>query len=268
MSNDRYRFKLGDFDCLAILDYVGLEGKANWLFPNVPHSLLQAENINPESIKGSGTCLAVNTGANWVLLDTGLGFVRKDSKLAQILEEENIQPRHIILTHLDLDHYAGLLYNDRKPAFPNADVHICRDAWELFTSEAYYEGRKTYDRRKLLPIIEDQVQFIECEGEVLPGFSMISLPGHREYHLGIEVSSNGETLLFAADTYVHPLHLEHLDWHFYGDSDHEIARETRVKFAKMAIEKDCLVLVFHFDFPGLGHIIQDGTGWKWLPLEL
>ena len=267
MNTDRYRFKLGDFECLAILDFTG-SSDAEFFFPNVSHLLLQAENIDPKSISCPGICLAVNTGTDWVLLDTGLGFVGEDTKLAQILEEENIQPRHIILTHLDLDHYAGLITADNTLVFPDAQVHICRDAWSLFTADSYYEENDTYDRREHLRLVADQVKLVECVGEVLPGFSMIPLPGHREHHLGIEVSSNGETLLYAADAYVHPLHIEQLDWHFSGDTDHEIARESRIKFAQMAAESGCLVLAFHFDFPGLGHVIQDGDGWQWQPLAL
>jgi glyoxylase-like metal-dependent hydrolase (beta-lactamase superfamily II) len=270
MNNDRYRFKLGDFECLAILDDFFPNADTDTWFSNVTPEVLQSvlRAGDWESVNSSIICLAVNTGTDWVLLDTGMGIVSEDSKLAQILAEENIQPRHIILTHLDLDHYAGLINSDNTSAFPNADVHICREAWSLFTSAAFYEGNDTYDRRDHLPLIEDQVKLVECAGEILPGFSMIPLPGHREHHLGIEVSSNGETLLFAADTYVHPLHIENLDWHFGGDTDHEIARVTRVKLAQMVSESGCLVLGFHFDFPGLGHIVRDGDDWQWQPLAL
>jgi glyoxylase-like metal-dependent hydrolase (beta-lactamase superfamily II) len=97
---------------------------------------------------------------------------------------------------------------------------------------------------------------------------MIPLPGHREHHLGIMVESNSEKLFFVADVVCHPLHIEHLDWHCGADSFHTLARETRINFAQMAVESGCLVLVFHFDFPGLGHVIQDGDGWKWQPLDL
>lgn len=273
MSNDRYRFKLGDFECLAIRDVIGGGGNSGW-FPNIPDEIsrpiLQGIHTNPDDFSHAMTCLAVNVGTAWVLLDTGMGFANEESRLAQILEEENVQPAHIIITHLDLDHYAGLLDNDLKPAFPNARIHICRDAWSLFTSASFYEGanKDEYDRREHLFLIKDQVQFVECDGEILPGFNMIPLPGHRAYHAGIEVASNGEKLLFGSDIVCHPLHLEHLDWHCWADSDHVLARETRVKFAKMASKGGSLVLIYHFEFPGLGHIVQNGDGWKWQPLEL
>jgi glyoxylase-like metal-dependent hydrolase (beta-lactamase superfamily II) len=116
-------------------------------------------------------------------------------------------------------------------------------------------------------LIEGQVKLVECVGEILPGFSFFPLPGHREHHLGIMVESNGENLFFVGDVVCHPLHIEHLDWYCGADAFHTLARETRINFAQMAVESGCLVLVYHFDFPGLGHVLQDGDGWKWQPLE-
>jgi glyoxylase-like metal-dependent hydrolase (beta-lactamase superfamily II) len=268
MNTDRYRFTLGEFECFAILDFTG-SLNAEIYFPNVSHSILHAENIDPESISTPGICLAVNTGADWVLLDTGLGFLKEDSKLKQILEEENIEPRHIILTHPDADHYGGLLNKDQMPVFPDAHVYMCRDEWGTFTSEAFYEisNRPTMYREHLL-LLEAQVKLVDCDAEFLPGFRMIPLPGHTPHHVGIEIESNGEKLLFSGDVVCQPLHIKHLDWHFAGDEDHDIARESRIKFAQMASESGCLVLAFHFDFPGLGHVIQNGDSWKWQPLEL
>lgn len=142
MNTDRYHFKLGDFDCLAICDVTSAGGNSGW-FPNIPADIsrpfLEKMRDNPDDFTHDMTCLAVNTGSAWVLLDTGMGFVLEDAKLAQILAEENIQTQHIIITHLDLDHYAGLVTSEQKPAFPKAQIHICREAWSLFTSPAFYE---------------------------------------------------------------------------------------------------------------------------------
>ena len=272
MNTDRYRFKLGDFECLAIRDVIWGGGNTGW-FPNIPtevsRPVLENMNLDPDDFSHAITCLAVNTGTDWVLLDTGMGFADEAAKLAQILEEEAIQPNHIILTHLDLDHYAGLVSSDQKPVFPDAQVYICRDAWELFTSASYYEENKEeYDRREHLSVVKDQVQLVEWDKEFLPGFRLISLPGHRDHHAGIEVESNSKKLLYAGDIVCHPLHIEHLDWYCWADSYHDLARETRIKFARMIAESGSLALIYHFEFPGLGHIIQGGDGWKWQPLEI
>jgi len=269
MNTDRYRFKLGNFECLAILDNVWDDAPAEMIFPNASHSDLQNENIDPEKISTTNICLAVNTGTSWVIVDTGQGFNYEGANFWRILDEENIQPRQIILTHPDVDHYGGLLSKDMMTVFPDTPVYLCRDAWETFTSESFYEisNRSIMSREHLL-LLEEQVKLVDCDAEILPGFRMIPLPGHTPHHVGIEVESNGEKLTFASDAVIHPLHIKHLDWHFQWDEDHEIARDSRVKLAKMASDSGCLVLAFHFDFPGLGHIIQDGEGWRWQPLAI
>ena len=276
MSNDRYRFTLGDFECLAVRDVQWGVGGTGW-FPNIPaevsQPLLEKFHGNPDSFPNAMTCLAVNTGTEWVLIDTGMGFVVEESKLAQILEEEDIQPQHIVITHLDNDHWGGLINPDKTLAFPNAKVHICRDEWDAFTSndgEAFYQEseHRFREHRELLLLIEDQVVTVDCDGDVLPGFKMIPFPGHRKHHVGIMVESNGEKLMFEADTVCHPLQIEHPYWQFAGDTDHDVARESHTKLAQLASESGCLVMGFHFDFPGLGHVRQDGDGWKWQPLEI
>ena len=91
MHKDRYRFKLGDFECLAILDTGSYPNKAEMMFLNVSQAGLLNEQIDPEIVNLDSICLAVNMGTEWVLLDTGLGFVREDALVGPILAEENIQ---------------------------------------------------------------------------------------------------------------------------------------------------------------------------------
>lgn len=267
MSSDRFRFPLGDFECLAILDYDG-SGNAETWFSNVPHELLRAEGIDPANIPSPGICLAVHTGSGWVLIDAGLGFIWKNgSNLARILAEEGIQPAHIILTHFDADHYGGLINSDHSLAFPGIPVYVCQDAWTDYTSEPFYQrdSRRPPEVREHLLLLAGQVKPLPCDGEILPGFTIVPLPGHKTHHIGIEVESRGQKLVFAADTFVHELHVKHFDWHFGGDEDHQVARQSRLKLARMASESGSLVLNFHFKFPGLGYLAPDGTGWQWQP---
>src|SRR5262245_37848661 len=119
MSDDRYRFKLGDFECLAILDNT-FTGSVDRMFTNAsptePALHLQANN----SFTGAYTCLMVNMGDDdWLLIDTGSGDAQEGSKLLEILEDEDIFPDHIIITHAHIDHYGGLIKRDGTPAFPN-----------------------------------------------------------------------------------------------------------------------------------------------------
>lgn len=273
MSDDRYRFRLGDFECLAILDNT-FTGSADRMFSNVsaeelaPH--LEAHHINPNAMTGAYTCLMVHTGNNdWVLLDTGTGGMDSKGRLLTILEEEAIRPDHIIITHAHIDHYSALINSDGKPNFPNAQVYMCRDEWAVFTSHQYLAENPEQAqviKQHLIPA-ESQIERVECASEILPGFSILPLPGHTPHHIGILIESGGKQLIFAGDAVVHPLHIEHLDWHFINDAEPEKAVASRRTLLEMAVERDALVMAYHFEFPGLGHIVENGTGYQWKPVS-
>lgn len=275
MSKDRYRFKIGNFECLVINDgRIDVEGKQ--LFQNIDKDvytpLLKARGEKSEKVK-----LAINTLAifsdDWVLIDTGFGNFSEDSgQLKNILSEEDIRPEHIILTHAHPDHYGGFLDENGKNNFGNTPIYICQNEWILAISnelDAKNPDRAEYNQKYLIPI-EAQIEPIECldMNEILPNFSVIRLPGHTLNHIGILIESASEKLIFASDTLVHPLHLENLDWQAGFDVDHALARESRLKLAELAIELDATVMTSHFPFPGLGRIERYGASYKWIPLDI
>ena len=50
------------------------------------------------------------------------------------------------------------------------------------------------------------------------------------------------------------------------DYDAEQGMETRRRLLEMGSSEKALMHVFHFPFPGLGHVSHSGTGWEWHPL--
>lgn len=275
MPDDRYRFRIGDFECLAINDgSIAVEAKQ--LFQNIPGDVYK-QQLNAPDEKSNNVELAINTLAvfsdDQVLIDTGFGKLSEESgQLKNVLDEEDIRPEHIILTHAHPDHYGGFLDENGTNNFGNAPIHICQQEWILSTSAKQTienPGRASYNQKYLLPI-EPQIKPVECleMDEILPNFSLIRLPGHTLNHIGILIESAGEKLIFASDTLVHPLHLENLDWQAGFDVDHALARESRIKLAELAIDLDAVVMTSHFAFPGLGRIERNGDGYKWIALDI
>jgi glyoxylase-like metal-dependent hydrolase (beta-lactamase superfamily II) len=270
MSDDRYRFKLGDFECLALLDNT-FTGTVDRMFTNTsPAELAPYIKSSNNNFTGAYTCLMVNMGDDdWLLIDTGAGDSQRGSKLLEILEEEDIFPDHIIITHAHIDHYGGLVKRDGSLAFPNAQVYMCRDEWAVFTSRDYQaENPERYAliKQYLMPA-EGQIERVECAGEILPGVTMFELPGHSPYHVGVLLESRGETLIFAGDAYVHRLSIEHPEWHFMNDAEPETAVASRHTLTQMAAERCALVMSYHFEFPGIGRILDKGNGYQWQPLS-
>jgi glyoxylase-like metal-dependent hydrolase (beta-lactamase superfamily II) len=274
MADHRYRFHVGDFECIVIQDRIQTM-HARQIFQNVPdHELLPAlaaHDIDPEEVELSFNCLAVNTGDEWVLIDTGRGDAMEtiETHLLDVLEDEEIRPSHIFLTHAHADHFAGLVNRKGIRNFPSAMVYMCRDEWAVCTSPQALEQnpqRAAMIRDYLLPA-EIQIEQIECKGEILPGFSVIQLPGHTPHHIGVIVESNGERLIVPGDAIIHPLFFEYPEWQMAYDNDHATASTSRRKLAKLAVMSQALVLPYHFPFPGVGRVQRDGESYQWIPVK-
>lgn len=268
MASDRFRTTVGAFECLIIQDSTST-GTVDRLFSNVDAVTAQAALPDGrDSIEISYNVCAIFSD-DWVLIDTGNG---DSGRLGAVLDDEDIRPEHIIVTHAHRDHFGGLLTDDGDENFPNTPVYMCQNEWMWFTSSEYADDnpeRAAFIKENLVPA-EHQIERLECAdvSDILPGLSVITLPGHTPHHIGIMVASGDERLIIAGDTLLHPLHLEHLDWQFPNDSDHSRARESRIKLAELAIQTGAQVLNYHFPFPGLGHIERaDDEDYRWVPVD-
>ncbi|MEM9952297.1 MAG: MBL fold metallo-hydrolase [Chloroflexota bacterium] len=271
MSDDRYRFTVGDFECLAIKD-TDVTVTHEQLFSNQPKEIvkphLKARGEKAKAIQLSYNPLAVYSD-DWVLIDTGIGTIgNAEGQVAKILEDEEIRPEHIIITHLHADHYGGLITDNGEEAFGNVPVYLCQGEWAMVRSEEYAETnpqRAELIQQYVYPI-ERQFEPIEClnMNEILPGLSVLRLVGHTENHIGVLIESQTEKLIYVSDALIHPLHLEQLDWECGFDANHEHARESRVALAELAIELNASVMSYHFPFPGIGRIEREGDGYHWV----
>lgn len=99
--------------------------------------------------------------------------------------------------------------------------------------------------------------------ELLPGATVVKADGHTPGQIAIIIQSGKEHLLYISDAFLHPLHIENLDWRTTYDLDHEKARRSRVKLLDLAYKDSMLVNAFHFDFPGFGRIDKVKNNWAW-----
>jgi len=116
----------------------------------------------------------------------------------------NIDPdqiTHVIVTHLHFDHAGGLTTHDPKgqpiPVFPNAPVFVQRTEWEDALANKSTMTR-TYLRDHLDPIA-DRVQLIDGEAEILPGISVVPVPGHTWGMQAVMFNDERGTLCFPGD---------------------------------------------------------------------
>ncbi|MEV4111673.1 MBL fold metallo-hydrolase [Nonomuraea sp. NPDC049695] len=111
--------------------------------------------------------------------------------------------RHIVLTHLDVDHSGGL------PDFPDAQVHVMEaeleDAIDQAPNRRYRPGHWAHSP-KWVTYPGTGTRWLGVDGvRPLEGLSenilLVPLEGHTRGHAGVAVDDGGRWLLHAGDAY-------------------------------------------------------------------
>ena len=278
MNSAIYRFQLGGYECLCLSD-----GSVNYpsghLFAHVPKARIE-EALRPYDLPTAYvttpcTHLYVNTGQRRVLVDMGAGVVVPGTgRLRHSLEAAGIEPASIdmvVITHAHPAHVGGTLDDRGRPVYANAGYYISVDEWQFWTSEIAFTkapSRQVTIARANLEPVHDRLTLFDGESEIVPGVCVHPAPGHTPGHVSVSVSSAGERLLYVADTAYHPLHIEHPDWFPIYDVVPEQAAISKRRIFDLAAEERMLVMGHHLaPFPGLGHVVEAGQGWRWLPID-
>jgi glyoxylase-like metal-dependent hydrolase (beta-lactamase superfamily II) len=181
-------------------------------------------------------CLLIEGDDRLILVDTGLGVedVNEPRRLGLVFNvmarprlevaetalrqvvDLGYRPsdvRHIVPTHLDLDHAGGI------SDFPAAAVHIYADELRAASSRSSLAERGRYRPVQLSAVRKWAV--VKEEGEDWFGFSavraipgtadevlVIPLPGHTRGHCGVAVRRSEDWLLHCGDAYFHHSEVE------------------------------------------------------------
>lgn len=278
VSYDFHRFQLGEFQCIALCDG-GAQYPLESMVVNAPRSeveeYLQARGLSTEVVVTPYTYLYVDTGRNKILVDMGAGeLFPTTGRLLQNMDRAGISPESIdcvFISHAHPDHVGGALDDTGKLVFTNATYFIWQKEWHFWFSEQAFnqvaESFITFAREKLTPL-KEKIVLIEKEEEVLPGVDVLFAPGHTPGHMVVSFRSEGEQLLYTADTVLHPLHLERPDWIPIYDIFPDLAQVSKKHIFDLAATTKSLVLGQHFPpFPNLGYISKKEFGWAWQPIE-
>lgn len=211
----------------------------------------------------NGTLIRV--GEHTFLVDTGFSFRERTNgtPTADLLAEADADPTEvstIILTHGHGDHVGGLLV-DGSPAFPDAELVVSEREYAFWSdsgdSPAASALRAYADQTRLIAM--DEIIFEDGTSRI----RALSAPGHTPGHIALELSSQGQDLTLLADTAHAFFQLSDFELSPRFDSDPVQAAETRRQLIGDVAEKERFVGLFHFAFPGVGHIRADGSSYRW-----
>jgi glyoxylase-like metal-dependent hydrolase (beta-lactamase superfamily II) len=275
-----HRFVVGDAEVTVVSDGPLPLGDPSGTFTGVPKEevkkMLSDNFLNPDNVVLEQNSPVVNTGDKLILFDTGMGtsqaFGPTTGRQQKSLAEAGIKASDIdavVLSHAHIDHIGGIVGEDGKPLFPNAQYYITQSDFDFWTDESKLGGDLkdfvVHARKNLLPV-RDRIVFIKDGQEFLPGVQALAAPGHTVGHTIFMVTSAGKSFCFLGDLSHHPvLLLEKPRMEFSYDSDPKQAAESRVKLLGMLAANKTAVMSYHYAWPGFGHIAKTGEGFHYYP---
>ena len=208
---------LGNLELVPLVDGTfRLDGGA--MFGVVPKVLWQqrAAADDQNRIALALRPLLVRGPAGNVLIDAGLGdklsakaleiyAVDRTPTLLASLERVGLVPDDIdavVLSHLHFDHIGGLTTRENgavRPTFQRARHFVRRGEWDD-AIHPHERSHASYMGEDFLPLAEaGLIDFVEEDGEVLPGISVWRTGGHTRFHQIVRLDASGRTAVFAAD---------------------------------------------------------------------
>ena len=275
-----HRLNLGNDEVTVISDGPLALGDPKGTFTGVPEDemrkMLTDNFLSPTSIVLEQNSPIVNTGDKLVLFDSGLGstkgFGPTTGRQQKSMKEAGIKPEDIdavVFSHAHPDHVGGVVDDNGKPLFPNAQYYIAQSDLEFWTDEGKNNGPLkdfiAIARKNLLPV-RDRIVFYKDGQEFLPGIQAMSTPGHTVGHTIFMITSEGKSLAYLADLTHHPiLLLEKPRMEFSYDTDPKQAANSRVKMLDMLAANKIAVMAYHYPWPGVGHVVKTGEGFHYVP---
>ncbi|MDR5873473.1 MBL fold metallo-hydrolase [Vreelandella gomseomensis] len=233
-----------------------------------------------DGVQTAVNAFLINTGDNLVLVDAGSAacFGPTLGNVEENLRASGYQPEDvdtILMTHLHPDHVCGLT-RDGKAVYPNAELRVSQQDADFWLSESRAEeaeeGQKAFfemAQDAVAPYQEDdRVTPFEPGDEMLMGIEAQDTHGHTPGHTSFMLSGDDDAMLVWGDV-VHSYGVQFDDptVAIEFDSDPAQAIDAREAVFKAAVNDKHWVAGAHMPFPGIGHIIEDGDGYQWLPIE-
>jgi glyoxylase-like metal-dependent hydrolase (beta-lactamase superfamily II) len=281
------RWRVGDVEIFSIPEVIALNDDINVLLENAtPDLLLKYPWLLPHYATSDGRMIinfqgfVVKAGGRNVVVDTCIGgdrqreydvFCHLKSDFMADLKAIGVTPDNVdtvLCTHLHFDHVGWNAHklNDRwVPTFPKARYLFGRIEYEhwmmLYRTKGYHH--LLHVEECIMPIMEaGLVDLIETQHRINQEVWLEPTPGHTPGHVSVRISSRDQEAIITGDIMHSPIQVAVPDWMANFDMDRALGAEQRARFVKASADRPLLVIGSHFPQPTAGHIVSDGSAWR------
>ncbi|MGQ9368618.1 MBL fold metallo-hydrolase [Azospirillum sp. A39] len=242
-------------------------------------ALARAAFLPPGARRIPVNAYLLNLGDRLVLVDTGAAtaFGPTLGRLPAMLAAAGVTAEQIdtvLITHMHPDHINGAVTAEGGPAFANAELVVTERDHAFWHDDAHLNRAADAVKplfagaRAAAAAYGGRLRRIGGEGDAVGPVRTVPLPGHTPGHAGFLLESEGEGLFIWADTvHVAAYQFARPEWGLAFDVDAQQAAQTRKRALDRAAADRMMVAGMHLPFPGFGHVVRDGAGYRFVPAE-
>ncbi|WP_223605435.1 MBL fold metallo-hydrolase [Chryseobacterium sp. OSA05B] len=282
------KIKLGELDLYILTDGYIHEKNVDTFSPraDVPQlKKLLRDHFRPDDyVDMAMNLLLVKTKNRLILLDAGMGIFADERTgfLLKSLQKAGFSPKDItdvFISHAHPDHIGGVVDKQNNLVFPNADLYISKiehDFWlqaslkdfknSFLKNEPEFLNQVIPPLQNILKTIRPKLKFYDFKKPLYDHFNFQLAPGHTPGLTIMTISSGNERLIYMADL-IHSdvILFPHPEWGFSGDTDLDIATDSRKKLLQQLAETKTKAFAYHLPWPGLGFTRKKDTAYEWIP---
>ncbi|PQA93944.1 MBL fold metallo-hydrolase [Chryseobacterium shigense] len=282
------KIKLGELELFILTDGYIHEKNVDTFSPraDVPQlkAMLRGHFRPDDYINMAMNLMLVKTKDRLVLLDAGMGIFADERTgfLLKSLQKAGFYPKDItdvFISHAHPDHIGGVVDQQNNLIFPNAHLYISKIEHDFWLQASLKDFKNSFLKtqpeflnqvippiQNILKTIRPKLRFYDFKNTLYDHFGFQLAPGHTPGLTIMTISSGDEKLLYMADL-IHSdvILFPHPNWGFSGDTDLDIATESRKKLLLQLAETKTKAFAYHLPWPGLGFTRKKATGFEWIP---